>query len=114
MGKGEAKHKLSDWKPGKNLSQIHAEQVILTMLHDGVIKEDFVFTPYNTISYIVVGDQELNRDKFEKFYVPKDGKIEKSNAGKRKKSLNASNEKEDKRAKVKDDVIHLSDDNDFA
>lgn len=112
MGKGDAKLKLADWKPGKNLSQIHAEQVILTMLQDRVIKEDFVFTPYNTISYIVVGDRDLNRDKFETFYVPKEGKT--ANASKRKKSSLTANETEAKRAKVQEDIICLSDDNDFA
>lgn len=45
------------WK-GKGRGSLAAsscEQVIMNMLIEGVLKEDFHFTPYSTISYIVAG-----------------------------------------------------------
>ena len=45
------------WK-GKGCSPLttsSCEQVIMSMIIEGVLKEDFHFTPYSTISYIVAG-----------------------------------------------------------
>ena len=45
------------WK-GKGCCSLTAslcEQVIMNMLIEGILKEDFHFTPYSTISYIVAG-----------------------------------------------------------
>jgi len=50
--------KLLDLWKGKGCGPLAAsscEQVIMNMLIEGILKEDFHFTPYSTISYIVAG-----------------------------------------------------------
>ena len=36
-----------------------AERLVATMLVRGNVKEDFHYTPYSTLSYLILGDVEL-------------------------------------------------------
>ena len=60
MGRGEGKFKVANWSPPKTFTKTIAEQVILHLLMEGYLKEDFAFTPYSTISYIVRGHIDMN------------------------------------------------------
>ena len=55
MGKGEAKFRCAEWSPPKELNKPTAELVVANLLLKSFLKEDFSFTPYNTISYLVAG-----------------------------------------------------------
>ena len=55
LGKGEAKFRCSDWSPPKSLTKPAAELIVANLLLRSFLKEDFSFTPYNTISYLVAG-----------------------------------------------------------
>ena len=48
-----------------NLKQIEIERLILKMLMEQYLKEDFHFTPYNTICYLVKANSLANRNSFE-------------------------------------------------
>lgn len=54
FGKGEGKFKIKEAE-AKGISKEMAETVVAFLLLDGYLKEDFHFTPYSTISYIVPG-----------------------------------------------------------
>ncbi len=54
LGKGEAKLRIHDWQP-KQCGKALAERLLLALLLDGRLREDFAFTPYSTISYLVPG-----------------------------------------------------------
>ena len=56
MGKGPAK--LSK-KPVGNFTRFQMEIIVAKLLIEGYFKEDFHFTPYNTISYILPGNRSL-------------------------------------------------------
>ncbi|TRY68473.1 hypothetical protein TCAL_09653 [Tigriopus californicus] len=58
LGRGEGKFKVLGWKP-KDLSTDKAERIISKMLLEGYLKEDFAFTPYSTISYIILGRRTI-------------------------------------------------------
>ena len=62
LGKGPCK--ISSWKkPPTNVSQKYQiEHVVANFLIDGYLKEDFHFTPYNTISYILPGNVPLKSE----------------------------------------------------
>jgi ATP-dependent DNA helicase Q1 len=48
-----------------NLNQIEIERLILKMLMEQYLREDFHFTPYNTICYLVKANSLANRNSFE-------------------------------------------------
>lgn len=54
FGKGEGKFRIKE-SEAKGISQEMAETLVAFLLLDGYLKEDFHFTPYSTISYIVPG-----------------------------------------------------------
>lgn len=53
-GKGSPSLRLASVAPPK-LPRLEMERVVVMMLLNGYLKEDFHFTPYSTISYIVSG-----------------------------------------------------------
>ena len=55
MGRGEAKFRCAKWSPPKDLNKPTAELIVANLLLRSFLKEDFNFTPYNTISYLVAG-----------------------------------------------------------
>ena len=56
MGKGPSK--LSK-KPVEDFSRTQMETIVAKLLIEGYFREDFHFTPYNTISYILPGSRNL-------------------------------------------------------
>ena len=55
MGKGETKWRCAKWSPPKDFNKPTAELIVANLLLKSFLKEDFSFTPYNTISYLVAG-----------------------------------------------------------
>ena len=55
LGKGETKFRCAKWSPPKDLNKPTAELIVANLLLKSFLKEDFSFTPYNTISYLVAG-----------------------------------------------------------
>ncbi len=55
LGKGESRLRITDWSPAKEFDKRTAEMVVAYLLLEGFLKEDFHFTPYSTISYLVAG-----------------------------------------------------------
>ena len=53
-GKGQTSLRVREVKP-PDLSRGDCERVIVDMLLEGVLREDFHFTPYSTISYLLPG-----------------------------------------------------------
>lgn len=53
-GKGQSNLRVRDVK-APDLSREDCERVIVDMLLEGVLREDFHFTPYSTISYLLPG-----------------------------------------------------------
>ena len=62
-GRGASNLKLTDWKPPKNIAndKNHAENIVAHLLMENYIKEDFHFTPYNTISYLESGSRPVRK-----------------------------------------------------
>lgn len=58
LGKGPAKQRVHD-AIATGLSRDKAENIVAFLLVDGFLKEDFHFTPYSTLSYIVPGESHL-------------------------------------------------------
>ena len=89
IGKGESKLRLPDWKPS-HLDKDKAEFVVLHLLLDGYLKEDFAFTPYSTISYLISnqrplpGSLEIQVPWSKSYVIPKTKPVKKV-AQKRKK-----------------------------
>ena len=57
MGKGHANLRPASIKPVKIL-RFEAERILIYLVLNGYIKEDFHFTPYNTISYLLPGKSD--------------------------------------------------------
>ena len=74
MGKRAGNLKLADWKkPPKEIAQkSQIEHIVATLLIEGRLREDFHFTPYNTISYILPGRASVLKPMIRK--VPSDSK----------------------------------------
>ena len=54
FGKGQTSLRVREVKP-PDLTREDCERVIVDMLLEGVLREDFHFTPYSTISYLLPG-----------------------------------------------------------
>lgn len=54
LGKGATKQRVQE-AIAVGLSRDKAENIVAYLLVDGFLKEDFHFTPYSTLSYIVPG-----------------------------------------------------------
>jgi ATP-dependent DNA helicase Q1 len=55
LGKGSTALRLSQHQAPIGLDRTEAERIIVHLLLNGYLREDFHFTPYSTISYIVSG-----------------------------------------------------------
>ena len=55
-GKGQASLRVREVK-APDLSREDCERVIIHLLLEGVLREDFHFTPYSTISYVLPGSK---------------------------------------------------------
>ena len=60
-GRGGPLLKHVDWIPPKSVSSNRSftETVVAQLLIEHYLKEDFHFTPYNTISYMNAGDRKI-------------------------------------------------------
>ncbi|CAF0778106.1 unnamed protein product [Brachionus calyciflorus] len=63
-----SKNKKSDTYPN-NLNLNEIETLILTMLMNNYLKEDFHFTPYNTICYVIPGQLARHLEHDDHFYI---------------------------------------------
>merc|ERR1719319_2066616 len=57
MGKGPNNVKMAGWKG--RLSKEDTERVLINLILEGFIKEDFHYTAYSTISYLLPGPREV-------------------------------------------------------
>ena len=94
IGKGPSK--LSKKAVG-NFTRPQMESIVAKLLIEGYLKEDFHFTPYNTISYILPGSRSIRTPL--NMEILNEGKISPKKSAAKKK---------------KEDVIYVSDsDDDF-
>lgn len=116
MARGEGKFKIPNWSPPKTFTKQIAEQVILHLLIEGYLKEDFAFTPYSTISYIVRGHVDLNFAEdgavpiLKSFGIAKSSSNGEAAVGKKRKAAAAPDTKKgksDKKAKTELDAGDL-------
>ncbi len=74
LGKGEARYRVKGWTKGPELDRLEVEHALSALIMEGYLKEDFHFTPYTTISYLVAGPRRLDaegaRALGEAVYVP--------------------------------------------
>ena len=96
LGKG----KIAPWKkpPDEFAQKIKIEFIVANLVIDGYLKEDFHFTPYNTISYILPGHVPLRSEII--MNVPGGGSA-------------SSNVKKGVKRKPNTDIVYVSDDSDF-
>jgi len=59
------------WTGGSSLRRTEAEHLVAAMLLEGFFKEDFLISPYNTISYLVEGQRGENGLNNLIVYTPK-------------------------------------------
>lgn len=109
LGRGEGKFKVPGWKP-KNLSTEKAEMIISKMLLDGYLKEDFAFTPYSTISYIIPG-RRTTHGRTHKWRFPK--AFSPISMVKRPASKSLTGKDPSKKTKTSKTPIYLSSDEDI-
>ena len=62
LGKGPCK--IQSWKNEKKLPKSQIEHIVALFLIGGQLREDFHFTPYNTISYILPGRTQIKSPFF--------------------------------------------------
>lgn len=63
LGKGATKQRVQE-AVATGLSRDKAESIVAFLLIDGFLKEDFHFTPYSTLSYIVPGVSLFYKELF--------------------------------------------------
>ncbi len=108
MSRGAGNLKLKDWtRPAMFSERSHIEHIVAILLMEGQLREDFHFTPYSTISYILPGRTSILKPMMRT--VP--CKVTKTST---KRPTESSIEKPSKVSKP--DVVYLSDnsDSDFA
>merc|ERR1712227_117262 len=65
--RGASNLKLSSWNGG-GLNKDQAETIVAHLTVEGYIKEDFHFTPYSTISYLVPGYRAVKGELIIRFF----------------------------------------------
>lgn len=108
LGKGAGNLKLGGWKP-KGLSRAGAEKILVFMLLEGYVKEDFHFTPYNTISYIECGPR-AGQVASARLAVTLEKPAALSSLSRIQKRKSSPKESTSKKQKASEIVIDLSDD----
>ncbi len=97
--KGEAKFRIPNWAKDPALSRLDVEFTLVHLLLEGYLKEDFQFTPYQTISYLVAGPRELAGDSVGPVTVPSVVSSPKGRTNKRKKRSEGEEDREKKAIK---------------
>jgi ATP-dependent DNA helicase Q1 len=91
-------------KKFKNTSRVYLEQVVANLILQGFLQEDFHFTPYSIISYIVLGARGKNTSGTEKCTM----KVQKAKIGSsRTEQVEAPAKKKAKKVIEDDDIIVL-------
>jgi ATP-dependent DNA helicase Q1 len=107
FGKGNKKLRLDSIRV-PNISRDICEQIVGLLLIDGYLKEDFHFTPYSTISYLIVGSRSHIRSKDLKIYYYLNLATNNSNNSNKKNKLN----KESKEISAKKQKVNNKTSND--
>jgi len=102
QGKGANNLKLAGWT-GDGLSKDQVESLVAHLTVEGHLKEDFHFTPYSTISYLVQGHRPVRGDLVIPFFTGKTC-VKRTGSSKRKDIDSSEDGKESKVAKVKASV----------
>ena len=102
QGKGANNLKLAGWT-GDGLSKDQVESLVAHLTVEGHLKEDFHFTPYSTISYLVQGHRPVRGDLVIPFFTGKTC-VKRTGSSKRKDIDSSEEGKESKVAKVKASV----------
>ena len=99
QGKGASNLKLAGWA-GDGLTKDQVESLVAHLTVEGHLKEDFHFTPYSTISYLVPGQRTVKGGLVIPFFT---GKVGSKKAGgvKRKNLDNSQNDLASKTSKLK-------------
>merc|ERR1719342_538067 len=99
QGRGATNLKLAGWA-GDGLSKDQVESLVAHLTVEGHLKEDFHFTPYSTISYLVPGQRPVRGELVIPFFTRK-ASCKKSGGVKRKDLETSQDETESKKAKQK-------------
>jgi len=102
QGRGANNLKLAGWT-GDGLSKDQVESLVAHLTVEGHLKEDFHFTPYSTISYLVQGHRPVRGDLVIPFFTGKTC-VKRTGSSKRKDIDSSEDGKESKVAKVKASV----------
>eukprot|EP00095_Tigriopus_kingsejongensis_P001261 maker-scaffold374_size191929-snap-gene-0.37 protein:Tk01261 transcript:maker-scaffold374_size191929-snap-gene-0.37-mRNA-1 annotation:"1-like protein" len=106
LNKGESKYRLPGWD-FHALDQQLAELILANMLLREFIKEDFAFTPYSTLSYLVQGPRTLNAGHGMEILAPT--KVPTTTATKRKLPGTTAKAKKAKGSPSTPSVVVISD-----
>ena len=87
QGRGASNLKLAGWAGG-GLGKDQVESLVAHLTVEGHLKEDFHFTPYSTISYLVPGQRPVRGELVIPFFTGKAGS--KKSGGVKRKDLNSS------------------------
>jgi len=87
QGRGATNLKLAGWA-GDGLSKDQVESLVAHLTVEGHLKEDFHFTPYSTISYLVPGQRPVRGELVIPFFTGKGGS--KKAGGIKRKDLETS------------------------
>jgi len=102
QGRGANNLKLAGWT-GDGLSKDQVESLVAHLTVEGHLKEDFHFTPYSTISYLVQGHRPVRGDLVIPFFTGKTC-VKRTGSTKRKDIDSSEDGKGGKAAKVKTSV----------
>jgi len=102
QGRGANNLKLAGWT-GDGLSKDQVESLVAHLTVEGHLKEDFHFTPYSTISYLVQGHRPVRGDLVIPFFTGRTC-VKRTGSTKRKDIDSSEDGKESKAAKVKASV----------
>jgi len=91
MGKGPNNVKLQGWKG--SLAKEDTERVLINLILEGYIKEDFHYTAYSTISYLLPGHREVGKVEMDFVKGSPVKKAQKSNNSQRSENGSTSSTK---------------------
>ncbi|EFX86121.1 RecQ1-like protein [Daphnia pulex] len=110
---GQVSLRLPDFKKAAKLPRDKCESILAHFLLEGYLKEDFHFTPYSTISYLLLGERAhfINKEITMKVEASSVDEAEKasSSRGKTTRKQSTTHSAAAKKSKVEDCLIDVSD-----
>ena len=100
QGRGASNLKLAGWA-GDGLSKDQVESLVAHLTVEGHLKEDFHFTPYSTISYLVPGQRPVRGELVIPFFTGNAGSKKAVESVKRKDLNTSQDGTESKKTKLK-------------